>query len=75
MEEIQVKRTVLIGRGRKMRNKKDEAMKEARGSMALSGFQVTKKHDKLVSKRLKNEISEEEFLQEIRKRLEIKREE
>ncbi|MEG7894681.1 hypothetical protein J0818_30345 [Bacillus cereus] len=57
-----------------MRNKKDEAMKEARKSLELSGFQVTKEHDKLVSKQLENEISEEECLQETRKRLEIKRE-
>ncbi|MBF8118130.1 hypothetical protein [Bacillus cereus] len=57
-----------------MRNKKDEAMKEARKSLELSGFWITRDHNELVSKQLKNEISEEEFLQEIRKRLEIKRE-
>lgn len=52
-----------------MRNKKDEMMKEARKSMELSGFQVTKKHDELIQKQLDGKITEEEFLKEVQNRL------
>ncbi|OFD69835.1 antitoxin VbhA family protein [Bacillus mycoides] len=52
-----------------MRNKKDEMMKEARKSMELSGFHVNKDQDELVQKQLDGKISEEEFLKEVRRKL------
>lgn len=44
-------------------------MKEAKHSLEVEGFSITEEHTKLVAKRLNNEITEEEFLKEVRKRV------
>ncbi|OFD52870.1 hypothetical protein BWGOE4_55940 [Bacillus mycoides] len=43
------------------------AMQGAKHSMQTDGFEITEEHTKLVEKRLRNEITEEEFLKEVRK--------
>lgn len=47
----------------------DAAMKEAKHSLEIEGFTITEKHEELVAKRLRNEITEEQFLEEVRKRV------
>lgn len=45
------------------------AIQSAKHSMKTDGFKITEEHTKLVTKQLNNEINEEEFLQEVRKRV------
>ncbi|MCC2425446.1 hypothetical protein [Bacillus wiedmannii] len=45
------------------------AMQSAKHSLEVENITITKTHDKLVSKCLNNEITEEQFLEEVRKRL------
>lgn len=41
----------------------------AKNSLEIDGFDITEEHTKLILKRLTNQISEEEFLEEVRKRV------
>ncbi|BCC56657.1 MULTISPECIES: hypothetical protein [Bacillus] len=45
------------------------AMQGVKHSMQTDGFEITEEQTKLVAKQLRNEITEEEFLQEVRKRI------
>ncbi len=49
----------------------EKALRNAKASLEISGFNVTEKHEKLVRSRLNGEISEEEFL---KKALELAKE-
>lgn len=49
----------------------EKALRNAKASLEISGFNVTAKHEKLVQSRLNGEISEEEFL---KKALELAKE-
>ncbi|GAB6562226.1 hypothetical protein bcgnr5377_61660 [Bacillus cereus] len=44
-------------------------MQGVKHSMQTDGFEITEEQTKLVAKQLRNEITEEEFLQEVRKRI------
>lgn len=46
-----------------------KAMEAARHSMEIEGFTITEKHEELAKKQLNGEISEEEFLSEVRKNI------
>ncbi|HFU6611364.1 hypothetical protein [Bacillus cereus group sp. BY5-1LC] len=50
----------------------DAAMQSAKHSMQTDGFKIMEEHTKLVEKQLKNEKTEEEFLNEVRKRIKQK---
>ncbi|MGM2612132.1 hypothetical protein [Bacillus cereus group sp. BceL008] len=52
-----------------MKKKVTAAMQKAKFSLETEGFTITEEHTKLVEKRLNEEITEEEFLQEVRKRI------
>lgn len=45
------------------------AMRSAKASLEVENITITKSHDKLVSKCLNGEVTEEQFLEEVRKRL------
>ncbi|EEK75910.1 hypothetical protein bcere0009_52170 [Bacillus cereus R309803] len=47
-------------------------MKGAKASLEVENITIMKTHDKLVSKCLNNEITEEQFLEEVRKHLSLK---
>lgn len=47
----------------------EKAMKEAKYSLEFEGFEITKDHEQLVARQINNEITEEEFLEELRKRV------
>ncbi len=49
----------------------EKALRNAKASLEISGFNVTEKHEKLVRSRLNGEMSEEEFL---KKALELAKE-
>ncbi|HFK1477194.1 TPA: antitoxin VbhA family protein [Bacillus paranthracis] len=50
----------------------DAALRSARHSLETEGFQVTKHHEELVKKQLQGKLTEEQFLEEVRKRIEQK---
>lgn len=43
-------------------------MRSAKASLEVENITITKSHDKLVSKCLNGEVTEEQFLEEVRKR-------
>ncbi|MCC2414294.1 MULTISPECIES: hypothetical protein [Bacillus cereus group] len=45
------------------------AMQSAKHSLEVEEFKITREHEELVEKRLNNEITEEEFLEEVRRRI------
>lgn len=47
----------------------EQVMGEAKHSLEIEGFTITEEHTKLVKERLEESISEEDFLQEVRKRI------
>ncbi|MCD5322107.1 MULTISPECIES: hypothetical protein [Pontibacillus] len=51
----------------------EAAMKKAKASIELEGFNVTKEHDELVRKSLNDELTHEQFMEEA-KQLAAKRE-
>ncbi|HDR7220626.1 TPA: hypothetical protein QCW55_005632 [Bacillus cereus] len=53
-----------------MKKKVKAAMRSAKASLEVENITITKSHDKLVSKCLNGEVTEEQFLEEVRKRAE-----
>ncbi|KYQ02987.1 hypothetical protein B4079_1863 [Bacillus cereus] len=47
-------------------------MQSAKHSLEVENITITKTHDKLVYKCLNGEVTEEQFLEEVRKRLSLK---
>lgn len=47
----------------------EQIMRESKYSLEVEGFTITEEHTKLVKERLEGKITEEEFLQEVRKRI------
>lgn len=52
----------------------DAAMKCAKHSLEVENITITKSHDNLVYKCLNGEVTEEQFLEEVRKRTKKQRE-
>ncbi|WP_448163651.1 hypothetical protein [Bacillus mobilis] len=50
----------------------EQIMKVSKHSLETEGFTITEEHTKLVEKRLRNKINDEDFLKEVRKRIKQK---
>ncbi|WP_242303279.1 antitoxin VbhA family protein [Bacillus cereus group sp. BfR-BA-01495] len=50
----------------------DAALQSTKHSLETDGFQVTKEQEELVKKQLQSELTEEQFLEEVRKRIKQK---
>lgn len=50
----------------------DAALKSAKRSLETDGFQVKKEQEELVKKQLKGNLTEGQFLEEVRKRIKPK---
>ncbi len=48
------------------------ALKSVRRSLETDGFQVTNEHEGLVKSQLQGDITEEQFLEEVRNRIKLK---